>query len=63
MFHCSCFSSKVIYGDGDQEILNLTKERWELVDNDNASDPVGSCQAFLLPSLLYPSVLCLSLFA
>nr|XP_004236455.1 uncharacterized protein LOC101253678 isoform X1 [Solanum lycopersicum] len=30
----------VIYGDGDQEILNLTKERWELVDNDNASDPI-----------------------
>ncbi|XP_006341687.1 uncharacterized protein [Solanum tuberosum] len=30
----------VIYGDGDQEMLNLTKERWELVDNDNASDPI-----------------------
>ncbi|CAN4088531.1 unnamed protein product [Withania somnifera] len=30
---------RVIYGDGDQEMLNLTKERWELVD-DNASYPI-----------------------
>ncbi|WMV30612.1 hypothetical protein MTR67_023997 [Solanum verrucosum] len=28
----------VIYGDGDQEMLNFTKERWELVDN--ASNPI-----------------------
>ncbi|XP_060171101.1 sister chromatid cohesion protein PDS5 homolog C-like [Lycium barbarum] len=30
---------KVIYEDGDQEMLNLTKERWELVEDDNASVP------------------------
>ncbi|CAN4086419.1 unnamed protein product [Withania somnifera] len=30
----------VIYGDGDQEMLNLAKERWELVVDDNASDPI-----------------------
>ncbi|KAJ8562368.1 hypothetical protein K7X08_011659 [Anisodus acutangulus] len=28
---------KVIYEDGDQEMLNLTKERWELVEHDYAS--------------------------
>ncbi|KAJ8568130.1 hypothetical protein K7X08_020852 [Anisodus acutangulus] len=27
----------VIYEDGDQEMLNLTKERWELVEHDYAS--------------------------
>ncbi|KAF3665366.1 putative protein transport protein Sec61 subunit beta-like [Capsicum annuum] len=31
---------KVIYGDGEQEMLNLIKERWELVVDDNASDPI-----------------------
>ncbi|XP_055825104.1 uncharacterized protein LOC129893749 [Solanum dulcamara] len=31
----------VIYEDGDQETLNLTKEPWELVEEeDNASDPI-----------------------
>ncbi|XP_055825443.1 sister chromatid cohesion protein PDS5 homolog D-like isoform X2 [Solanum dulcamara] len=30
----------VYYRDGEQEMLNLAKERWELVDNDNASDPI-----------------------
>ncbi|KAJ8553607.1 hypothetical protein K7X08_024285 [Anisodus acutangulus] len=29
----------VIYEDGDQEMLNLAKERWELVEDDNASVP------------------------
>ncbi|KAK4370034.1 hypothetical protein RND71_009509 [Anisodus tanguticus] len=28
---------EVIYEDGDQEMLNLTKERWELVEHDYAS--------------------------
>ncbi|MCE2055532.1 hypothetical protein HAX54_042836 [Datura stramonium] len=30
----------VIYEDGDQEMLNLSKEHWELIDNENASDPI-----------------------
>ncbi|XP_059303537.1 sister chromatid cohesion protein PDS5 homolog C-like isoform X5 [Lycium ferocissimum] len=29
----------VIYEDGEQEMLNLTNERWELVEDDNASVP------------------------
>ncbi|KAK4362171.1 hypothetical protein RND71_017412 [Anisodus tanguticus] len=46
----------VIYEDGDQEMLNLARERWELVEDDNASVPVGSCQAYLFPSLLHKIV-------
>lgn len=66
MFYHLCFFSwysKVIYDDGDEETLDLTSEHWELVVEDNASDPVGSYQSFLFPSLLYSSVLYLSLIA
>ncbi|MCD7471004.1 hypothetical protein HAX54_011267 [Datura stramonium] len=39
-FDCSKKKHMVTYEDGYQEKLNLTKEHWELVDNDDTSDPI-----------------------
>ena len=36
-------SMQVLYMDGDQEILNLKKERWEFIDDDSESEQVGCC--------------------
>lgn len=30
------------YIDGDQEILNLKREKWEVIENESGSDEVGS---------------------
>ena len=34
---------QVLYTDGDEEILNLKKERWEYIDDDSGSERVGGC--------------------
>jgi len=31
---------QVIYSDGDSEELNLTEERWELLEDDTSADEV-----------------------
>lgn len=36
-------SMQVLYTDGDEEILNLKKERWEYIDDDSESERVGGC--------------------
>ncbi|KAK4853751.1 hypothetical protein QYF36_013965 [Acer negundo] len=46
---------KVLYNDGDEEILNLKRERWELIGEDSESDEeqttdVGSHDASEMPS-------------
>lgn len=34
--------AQVLYIDGDQEVLNLKKEKWEYIEGDFGSDEVGN---------------------
>ncbi|XP_075499963.1 sister chromatid cohesion protein PDS5 homolog D-like [Primulina tabacum] len=48
---------KVDYDDGETEILDLTKERWEVIDDYNLSSHVGVAVTFLF-ALFYIILLC-----
>ncbi|KAL7187250.1 hypothetical protein ACSBR1_037337 [Camellia fascicularis] len=48
---------KVSYTDGDEEILNLRNERWELVNAKSESDGVGNWLIDILVLILFPFVL------
>jgi hypothetical protein len=52
---------KVLYDDGDEEILNLKKEKWEFIGDDSGSDgeqetdhhsPEASTEMYVLVSLM-----------
>lgn len=36
-----CRSVQVLYTDGDEEILNLKKEKWQYIDDESESEQVG----------------------
>ena len=43
-----CRSMQVLYTDGDEEILNLKKEKWQYIDDASESEQVGGCVNILL---------------
>jgi len=44
---------KILYEDGDVEILRLDKERWELIDKGRKSTKVSGFPLLLFLSLKY----------
>lgn len=45
---------KILYDDGDVEILRLEKERWELLDKGRKSTKVSGFPLVLIVHLLFP---------
>lgn len=48
---CSLF--QVFYDDGDEETLNLVKEKWKVIDADSDADEVGVWLVSFVPNFLY----------
>lgn len=43
---------QVLYTDGDEEVLNLKKEKWEYIGGDSGSDGVGCSLIYILLLIL-----------
>lgn len=50
-FHSTTLIYKILYDDGDVEVLRLEKERWEVIDSDHKTSKVW---VFLPMSFILP---------